>query len=292
VTPPSGRFIAQLFVVPSLIVLVAVLLLLGFRYATNTGHSPDYFLKQLDSDNPDIRWRAASDLAQILKRPEKESLKWKADAAFALDLARRLATALDDLATAEQEAAKRSAGLTDPAEKEAAWRKLATQRNHVSYLAAALGDFHVPVGAPLLCAMAERADSPDVSGGTLRRRQSLWALINLGEHTRGFAKLPPEQQAEVLAVLRSEASGSNARRAGWARTALHYLDKTATAESTDGVVRVDEVLARCADAQDRNVRELVAMAFNFWDGPLAESTLQRLAHDDGHGTLVRVTEGD
>src|SRR2546423_15439883 len=88
VTPPSGRFIAQLFLVPGMIVLVAVLLLLAFRYLLGGGYEPANFLKQLDSDNADIRWRGASDLAQVLKRPE--SLNLKSDPIFALDLAHRL----------------------------------------------------------------------------------------------------------------------------------------------------------------------------------------------------------
>src|SRR5206468_6954158 len=82
VTPPSGRFIAQLFLVPGLIVAVAVLLLLGFRYLFGGTHTPEYFLKQLDSDNADIRWRGACDLAQILKRPESVDLR--CDVGFAL----------------------------------------------------------------------------------------------------------------------------------------------------------------------------------------------------------------
>src|SRR5439155_7977126 len=87
VEPPSGRFIAQLFLVPGLIVLGVLLALIAVFYLTKAGHTPAYFLRQLDSDNADIRWRAASDLAQILKRPDKDSLRWKTDAAFALDLA-------------------------------------------------------------------------------------------------------------------------------------------------------------------------------------------------------------
>src|SRR5215470_9969335 len=75
VTPPSGRFITQLFLVPGTIVLVAVLLLLAFRYLLGGGYEPANFLKQLDSDNADIRWRGASDLAQVLKRPESMNLK-------------------------------------------------------------------------------------------------------------------------------------------------------------------------------------------------------------------------
>src|SRR3954451_11309989 len=84
VTPPSGRFIAQLFVVPGLIVLFVVMLLVGFAYLANSqsGYTPEYFLRRLDNPNADIRWRAANELAQILNRPEQASVKWKTDPHF------------------------------------------------------------------------------------------------------------------------------------------------------------------------------------------------------------------
>jgi hypothetical protein len=294
VEPPSGRFIVQLFVVPAMIVLVVVLVLMGLFYLT-ARQSPDYFLRQLDSDNADIRWRAASDLAQILKRPETGSLRWKADAHFALELAARLRLAMDELyrletETAGQIAKEQAAGRTlSSAELDAQWRKTAVLRNHVSFLASALGDLHVPVGIPLLAELSLKEQSPDLKGNTLQRRKALWSLANLGVNTRGFNKLEADKQAQILQTLRDESAGSTPR-AEWARTALQYLDPSAP--KTDGIIRVDEVLARCAEAQDRYLREQVALAFNFWDGPLAEPTLLNLAQDDGHGTLLGVTEVD
>ena len=110
VTPPSGRFIAQLFLVPGMIVLVAVVMLLAFRYLLGGGYVPANFLKQLDSDNADIRWRGASDLAQVLKRPE--SMHLKSDPAFALDLAQRLRTGLDDLIQEEKRVQEKCCDVT------------------------------------------------------------------------------------------------------------------------------------------------------------------------------------
>lgn len=296
VEPPSGRFIAQLFIVPGLIVLVVVMVLMGLFYLTSR-QSPEYFLRQLDSDNADIRWRGAADLAQILKRPEAGSLRWKADAHFALELAERLRLSLDELYRSEKETGEqvsrmeqqeKAAGRTpNEAQIDAQWRKIAPLRNHVSFLASALGDLHVPVGVPLLAEICTHEQSPDLKGNTMQRRKALWSLANLGANTRGFNKLAPEKQAEVLAVLRDESAGSQPR-AAWARTALHYIAPGDTA--TGEVVHVDAVLARCAEAQDRYLREQVALAFNFWDGPLAEPTLLKLAQDDGHGTLIGVTE--
>lgn len=288
VEPPSGRFIVQLFVVPGLIVGVVLLVLMGLVYYWNSALSPEFFLRQLDSDNADIRWRAASDLAQILKRPESGSQKWKADPVFALELAQRLRRSLDELARAERETAEKVAKLTS-VEQDVAWRKLAPQRNHVSFLASALGDFHAPVGIPLLAEICLNDASPDLKGNTMQRRKAMWSLFNLGANTRVFSKLAPDKRGEALDALRGEAAGAQPR-AGWARTALFYLDP-ARPNSAE-VVHVDEVLTRCARAQDRYLREQVAVTFSFWDGPSAEPTLLMLSQDDGHGTLLGITEID
>ena len=284
VQPPSGRFIIQLFVVPGAIILFVVLIVLGFSYYGKRSHDPEHFLRQLDSDNPAIRWRAASDLAQILKRPEPATLRWKADPKFALDLAERLDREWKDLL--EQE--KTLAGQIGPSteNKQLIWRKLRVQRDRVTFLGAALGEFHFAVGAPVLCAIVKHGDSKDLEGNTQQRRMALWALMSLGENLKGFAKIPPEQSQSVVATLRAEAIGSTPR-AQWARTALYYLDKT----PGDDLVKVDDTLAVSAEADDRFLRELTAMAFNFWDGPHAETILLKLAHDTGRGTLVRA-EGD
>lgn len=286
VTPPSGRFIAQLFLVPGLIVLVAVLLLMAFSYTLSSGHTPERFLEQLDSPNADIRWRAASDLAQMLKRAEGVQLK--ANAKFALDLAQRLRSELDELTTEEMKTQEKADALSAESEKKAAWRKLQGQRDHVMFLAASLGDFYVPVGVPILSEIVLREQGPDVKAITQRRRQGLWALANLGENVKGFGKLSAEQQAAALADLTQEAEGLG-ERAAWARTALYYLDPKSSASNAD-VVQVDKVLAQAAKADDRFLREQVAVALNFWDGPLVEPTLLLLSRDDGHGSVLRLED--
>src|SRR6266545_4835536 len=99
VAPPSGRFIAQLFIIPMLIVAVGALIILGSSYLVRSSHTPQKFLDSLDSDNPEIRWRGAHDLAQVLKRPE--SIALASDVTFALDLAERLERAVAELEKAE-----------------------------------------------------------------------------------------------------------------------------------------------------------------------------------------------
>src|SRR2546429_2234802 len=72
VTPPSGRFIAQLFLVPGLIVLVAVLIVLAANYLLIGGFTPPYFLRRLHSGHTHNRWRGAHHLAQHLKRSDSK----------------------------------------------------------------------------------------------------------------------------------------------------------------------------------------------------------------------------
>ena len=291
VQPPSGRFIIQLFVVPGAIILAVVLVVLGFSYYGKRLRDPSYFLHQLDSDNADIRWRGASDLAQILKRPEPATLRWKADPKFALDLAERAEREFKDLLEEEKKVADLVAKSADN-NKHLLWRKLRNQRDRVSFLGAALGEFHFAVGAPILCAILKHGDSPDLNGNTQQRRMALWALMNLGENLKGFAKIPAEQRQSVFAALKEEAAQGATARAARARTALYYLDPTALPNGDpNDITKVDEALAVSAEADDRFLRQLTAMAFNFWDGPHAEAILLKLANDPGHGTLIRV-EGD
>ena len=334
VAPPSGRFIAQLFLVPGLIVAVAVFIVLGSSYLVQSSHTAESFLKDLDSANPEIRWRGAHDLAQVLKRPE--SLVLASDPKFALDVAERLDRAIaevekaekttaDEIASAEKAAKQQNHKFTDN-ERAAYWRKLANQRNHVLYLTACMGDFTLPVGASVLGNLAVKDSGPEIKGLTARRRRAVWSLGNLGnnfkrrylgENTGPEDKvLTREQKDKILEQLKQEAAG-HGKRAEWARWTLPYLEKgrpgtqaldrewmsQLAAWASAGPLYtlpwllpesqgVDAILARCASADDPFLREQVALALYFWDGPLVEPTLLRLAHDDGHGRKVEITEGD
>jgi hypothetical protein len=286
VRPPSGRFIAQLFVIPALIILVVVVILIGLSYLATRVREPEYFLAQLDSDNHDVRWRGMNDLAQILKRTEPAALRWKTDAKFGFELADRLDKVFHELLDDEKRIGDEIAKSTDK-DKQLLWRKLREKRDYAIFLAGALGEMQIPVGAPVLCDMLRHSDSPDVNGNTLQRRKAIWALMNMGENLKGFAKLPDERREEILAQLHEAAKTEPHGR--WARTALFYLDKTSPGGS---IAKVDEALAVAAKADDRFLRELSAMAFNYWDGDLAESTLLKLANDRGQGTMLSVEEGD
>src|SRR4051794_6770152 len=152
VTPPSAGAFLQLFVVPGIIVAVLVgLFLLGptlydwvGRLAGRTpgdARSAAQFLRDLDNTNPEVRWRAASDLAQTL--PRNDDLAQNVE--FALTLADRLQAALDNSKEAEKAYADRQADL-NPDEKARELKKLEPDRTYTIYLSGALGNFMVPVG--------------------------------------------------------------------------------------------------------------------------------------------------
>ena len=180
VQPPSATMMFRLFLVPFLIVAVLVGLYLvgqtlyGKLWRTR---SPEKVLRDLDSANPDIRWRAAADLSQELPRsPELAS-----DAGFALGLADRLHTAMLDSAAAE----KAFATATDltPAERTAKRNKeLELRRDVIIYLGASLANFVVPVSVPLLEDLAGQTGGMEPTALAERRRRALWALAAQGEN--------------------------------------------------------------------------------------------------------------
>lgn len=298
VTPPSGKFIVQLFLVPGLIVAVVLLILLGFGYLVSSERTADKFLSDLDSSNGDIRWRGAHDLAQILKRPE--SLALASDPKFALDIATRLRTALTEVEQAEKATAERVASL--PAEEQkAAWRGLSMQRNNVFFLTACLGDFTVPVGVPLLSEIALKEHGPELKGNTQRRRKAVWALSNLGENFKrrflginarpGDKILDQSQKAAIVEELKREIAAGG-QRTEWAENALSYILPGSGGHSYKRRVAADRTLSECARSEDPFLREEVAQALYFWDGELVEPTLLRLSHDDGHGPRIETNEND
>lgn len=287
VTPPSGRFIAQLFLVPGMIVLVAVLIILGMNYMFVGGYSPAYFYGKLDNDNPDIRWRGASDLAQVLERKDSAALRY--DVEFALGLTDRLKKSWDELLRQEESVAATIKGRDDK-ESKRAWRKLAASRDHVDYLAAALSNFPMPVALPVLSEIALRKDGPDPRGTVLHRRKALWSLARLGDKTKGFAGAPEDQRAKILDDLKTAALSGDAKRSVWAKNALAYLEPKGP--PADDVVRVDRLLAETSKADDKFLRVQTALAANFWEGESIEPTLVRLAHDDGRDIDLKLDDGD
>jgi hypothetical protein len=281
VVPPSGGFIAQLFLVPGLIVTAVVLFLLVVNWVFNGSHTPEQFLQNLDNTNPEVRWRAASDLAQILLRDDRLAT----DPRFALSVAERLRTALTAAGPAEKALAERLSKLSGEERVKEQREALKDQRTYLVYLMGCVSAFKVPVGAPLLKEIAENQDTMDPEALAQRRQEALYDLANLGEKSKGFDRLPAERQTAVLAEL-EEAAAASGERSRWAQECLDMLRSR-----RDGKPRLfglDVTLEHCAADDHPNMRKMTAFACNFWEGTPEENgriddVLATLANDDGRG---------
>jgi hypothetical protein len=271
VLPPSGKHIARLFLVPLVIVTAVILVLGAFLWYVLAPRSPDYYLKGLGSSNPDVRWRTAEELARVL--PNDANLA--SDPEFALELADLLDRWLDENKQNEQRRRDEQAAKPPPDSPTVDEKSLKEERDAIQYLIQCLGHFYVPVGAPLLARIAQDKSSADAETVTQRRQGAVWALAKLGEKCQHYEELPTEKRAAIEAKLAEEAEGDGARHR-WARAALDYLQRR-------GPLGVDEALEQCAKDADPLLRQVVALALTFWDGPRVEPTLAQLARDDGHG---------
>src|SRR5712692_6607929 len=184
VVPPSGKEIARLFLTPLLIVIGLVIPLLGFFWLFGGGWTPEDYLKKLDDPNPDVRWRGAEYLGQMLLRDDNLASNPK----FGLDLAERLRQTLDKNAGAERGLAQKLR-RQPKAELVGEDKALEPARDHVLYLGSCLGNLTLPVGAPILSRIALTPDDAETNVVTRRRWQALWALANLGDNLKRFQRL-------------------------------------------------------------------------------------------------------
>jgi hypothetical protein len=282
--------ILRQFIVPAIIVAVLVLLFLAGPTLYNwvnrlTGRSSDarsaeQFLRDIDNSNPEVRWRAASDLAQVLLR--KDSLA--SDVGFTLQLADRLQTAIEQSADAEKTFAAREASLS-PGDRAKELSRLEPDRNLITYLSASLGNCIIPIGAPLLEQLALQKSGMEPEALAERRRRALFALATLGENLKRFDdRLSDADKDGVEEQLESALSTSGHSR--WTRATLDYLRQRR--KGKNDTLGVAAVLEKCADDEEPFLRELAALASNFWTGTALEEEriekfLVRLSHDPGTG---------
>jgi hypothetical protein len=310
VRPPSARFILELFLIPGVLVALIVVVWLGVNWLFGGGRSAEAFLRDLDSTNPDVRWRAASDLAQTLPRDPRLA----ADVGFGLQLAARLRQGLEDSEKDERELA----GLArlpnvNKDDLESRRSRLHKTRDYIQFLTGCLGHFTAPVGVPLLCDVAAgrtrwqfepppipvlrdlavRDDGVEPSALALRRRQAVYALAALGQAAKSFDQLRDFEQANLLADLdrkADESSGLEPRLRDWAAAAARCL--RGRGDGRPDALGVPAVLEQCATADDPVLREYVAFAANFWRGSEDEDrrldqALDQLTQDDGRGDELR-----
>jgi hypothetical protein len=291
VVPPTGKMMLRLFLVPGLIVagLVGLFLIgptLSNYLARLLGRSPAdtrsaaQFLRDLDNPNPEVRWRAASDLAQVL--PRKDELA--SDVDFGFQLADRLQKAREMSAPGERAFAERFASM-GPKERGPELARIEPERNYVMFLTACLGNMIIPVGAPQLGEMARESKGMEPQALIERRCRALWALATLGENLKRFdTKLSEEARDAVEEQLKS-ASSSGSHKA-LAQKVLNHL--RLRRQGKPDAMGLTPVLVSCADDPDPEVRYHAAFAMTFWMGNPAEeaqleSALVKLAHDDGRG---------
>ncbi len=169
----------QLFLVPGLIVVVLVAIALAWRWLFGGPVSKADFLDKLHNDNAEVRWRAAEQLAQVLQRDDALA----SDGDFARQLGLMLLETRDRSREAEkdfldsQKSIDKQRELTEQQRKEkvdAERTKVEADRTFISFLTASLGDFLVPVGAPVLKEIAAGKDGLDPKALVLRRRQAVW----------------------------------------------------------------------------------------------------------------------
>lgn len=142
VKPPTSGFFVQLFLLPALIVFGIMTVWFLFGRIAGSGMTPDEYLEVLASDRKD-RWKAASDLAQLLR----EGSRYTRDRALSIRVTEALQTALAD------------SNSPDP--------------QYLEFLCGAVSSFSFPTGSTALL-RAARADQPPAV-----RRAALIGLANL-----------------------------------------------------------------------------------------------------------------
>jgi hypothetical protein len=290
VAPPSGKFLIQLFLVPGLIVAVALAVVWGFGWLVGGSYSADQFMKDLRHPNTQVRWRRANDLAQVL--PREKSLA--SNPKFALDLVELLRDSLRDNARSERTWAERSSSSSRSASDKAD-KALQDERDFIQYLIPCLGYLAVPTGVPILEELALAQDEgPDAETVMLRRRLAILALANLPENLKYLDSLSNEPRQQLLNTLDLEGAKGSAERHQLADLARDYIQARQSGDVR--ALGVDLTLADCIKtghpaSRDPILRERVAFAINLWQGSPEENrrmeeTLLQLSYDDGHGAAA------
>jgi hypothetical protein len=262
-----------LFLVPGLIVVVAVAILLGFSWLVGLSRTPERFLQDLKSDNAEVRWRAASDLAQVLKRDPVLT----SNPRFCLDMADLLEDAIREDAQDRRRKPVQSSpeGVPEPT---AATR-------FVQYLMNCLGTCNVPVGVSLLTQVAQTDSGLDPQDLLLRRQSAMWSLANLAARLNQIDQIPADRKKAILETLDEEAQSRNPARSARARSASQWL-REGPAVAIDRSVL--PALRACASSEDPVLRKMVAFVLNLWptnatSEPDLDALLLTLSYDDGHG---------
>src|SRR5262249_31669601 len=177
----------------------------GFFFGFGGERTPQAYIKRLEDPNNDIRWRAANDLVQVLKRDDDLA----SDPDLGFKLAELLVKEREEIASDEKSFLERRSKLSEEeAAKEMA--KIRGRRDYARFLSACLGSMILPQGAEALQQMAvEQGTDPEATA--LMRRHAVWMLANLGENLKRFQGdggkykgLSAERRTAVIARLREQ----------------------------------------------------------------------------------------
>ena len=229
---------------------------------------------------PDVRWRAANDLAQVLQRnPQLAS-----DPEFALKLAEKFQQALTDYTQSEQDFRLQQEKLSLVGNERASATGCGprTLRPLPGRLP---GQRAVPARRRLLCDVARTGRGAHVKSPALSAagRSGPWPTSATGRQR--FHQLPPGCQRSSSRPAPPQRRAAPATAAAGPGIAIEHLDPQQPLGVTDA-------LRRLRPADDPFLREIVAFALGFWDespvkAALAEQTL-RLARDNGHGERIEI----
>jgi HEAT repeat protein len=161
VEPPTAGFIAQLFLIPALIVGVLVAVYLLFGKIAGGHRSPDEYLKDLRGANEERRWLAAHELALFLQHDSTWQNDHKLANELAADLERSLAGQQGDDRTIQYQ----------------------------KYLASALGAFNSESGIDALNAALDPEASTEV------RLAAIWSCARLGDRLQSNGDATPLRRA-------------------------------------------------------------------------------------------------
>ena len=295
VAPPSGKFLVQLFLVPGLIVALALAVVWGFGWLVGGSYSAEEFLKDFRNPNMEFRWRRASELAQILPRDKAMA----ADAKLALDLPELLRETLRENAQNERAWNEQSRGPGKSRPDKPA-KELLEQRAFIQYLIPCLGYLALPTGVPILEELTlAKEDGADPDTIQVRRRAAVFALANLPGSLKHLDSLSLEEREKLVNALQTEGAKGSSERRQWAELAAEYIQ--ARQAGQPHALGVDRAFAECVQSsrpspQDRLLREVVALALNLWEGSpdenrRMEETLLQLSYDDGHRMELSYDDG-
>jgi hypothetical protein len=260
VEAPNARVIIQLFVVPSvLVVLVMGFILLFFGGVGGGPRTAEQFYEGLTSASGHKRQQTAHDLAQVLPR----SAELRHNAKFALDLTDML---LREMEVAELAPADPKPGGID------------SVLNQLDYLPQILGNFSVPVALPvLLTLIRDQVNGKDQQ--LIRARNAIVAVGNLGHRLREFDVLSSDEKEKILLTLQSEA-GDRPGRQTLAQEAYAYLKARVQAANGNHLPQdyygVVATLSLAARANDELTRKYTIVALANWQAPGVDELLRQM----------------